>query len=572
MRYPVLFFVMAVGAAALAACGDSSAPEPRATPAPDALREHSKLFEKEVVEVTDGVHVAVGFGLANSIMLEGDDGIIIVDTMETVAEGEAVLAAFREITDKPIAAIIYTHNHADHVFGARAFAAPGEVPVYAHQSTGYYINRVVNQIRPIITTRSMRMFGHHLPEGERINDGIGPHLGVSEESTLFALPPDRTVDERLETTIAGIKLELVHAPGETEDQLFVWLPEKKVVLSGDNIYQTFPNLYTIRGTYYRDVQKWAASLDKIRALDAEFLVPSHTRPLIGRERIHDTLTDYRDAIQYVHDQTLRHMNKGLTPDQIVERVQLPPHLAESPWLQEFYGKVSWSVRSVFDGYLGWFDGNPSTLQPLPGEQQARHMAELAGGEQALADKARAALEQGDAQWALSLSDHLRALRPDDDAVNQLRAEALRRLGEVEANPNARNYYFTAAREEADGLNPGFRTEPPEGFLDTLPIDNFLAAMPAFLKAEDTLDVHEKLGFQFADSDRRFTLEIRRGVAQVRPGLAEDTVAVLHTREPVWKAIAAGNRSAVTALAGDDLDIDGDKITALRLLGYFEKVD
>ena len=360
MRYPVLFFVMAVGAAALAACGDSSAPEPRATPAPDALREHSKLFEKEVVEVTDGVHVAVGFGLANSIMLEGDEGIIIVDTMETVAEGEAVLAAFREITDKPIAAIIYTHNHADHVFGARAFAAPGEVPVYAHQSTGYYINRVVNQIRPIITTRSMRMFGHHLPEGERINDGIGPHLGVSEESTLFALPPDHTVDERLETTIAGIKLELVHAPGETEDQLFVWLPEKKVVLSGDNIYQTFPNLYTIRGTYYRDVQKWAASLDKIRALDAEFLVPSHTRPLSGRERIHDTLTDYRDAIQYVHDQTLRHMNKGLTPDQIVERVQLPPHLAESLWLQEFYGKVSWSVRSVFDGYLGWFDGNPTT--------------------------------------------------------------------------------------------------------------------------------------------------------------------------------------------------------------------
>ena len=90
------------------------------------------------------------------------------------------------------------------------------------------------------------------------------------------------MDERLETTIAGIKLELVHAPGETEDQLFVWLPEKKVVLSGDNIYQTFPNLYTIRGTYYRDVQKWAASLDKIRALDAEFLVPSHTRPLSGR--------------------------------------------------------------------------------------------------------------------------------------------------------------------------------------------------------------------------------------------------------------------------------------------------
>ena len=154
MRYPVLLFVMAVGAAALAACGDSSAPEPRATPAPDALREHSKLFEKEVVEVTDGVHVAGGFGLANSIMLEGDDGIIIVDTMESADEARTVLAEFRKITDKPVKAIIYTHNHTDHVFGAAGFAEGKDIPVYAHESTSYYINRVVNQIRPIITARS----------------------------------------------------------------------------------------------------------------------------------------------------------------------------------------------------------------------------------------------------------------------------------------------------------------------------------------------------------------------------------------------------------------------------------
>ena len=572
MRYPVLLFVMAVGAAALAACGDSSAPEPRATPAPDALREHSKLFEKEVVEVTDGVHVAVGFGLANSIMLEGDDGIIIVDTMETVAEGEAVLAAFREITDKPIAAIIYTHNHADHVFGARAFAAPGEVPVYAHQSTGYYINRVVNQIRPIITTRSMRMFGHHLPEGERINDGIGPHLGVSEESTLFALPPDHTVDERLETTIAGIKLELVHAPGETEDQLFVWLPEKKVVLSGDNIYQTFPNLYTIRGTYYRDVQKWAASLDKIRALDAEFLVPSHTRPVHGQDKVAELLTDYSDAINFVHDQTLRYMNLGLTPDQIVEKVQLPEHLASNPWLQEFYGKVSWSVRSVFDGYLGWFSGNPSELQPLAEPEEARRMATLAGGNDALLESAQKALNDSDAQWALDLSDHLMILMPDNDTVKTLRADALRQLGEKEANPNARNYYFTVAREVQDGLKPGFRTQMSEDFLATLPIENFLHAMPALLKAEETLEENIALGYAFRDSNKQFTLRIRRGVAKVHDGIDDDVVATLDTTEATWKAIAAGIQNPATALAGDDLDIDGSTLSAMKVLGYFEKID
>ncbi|ASK35928.1 MBL fold metallo-hydrolase [Alcanivorax sp. N3-2A] len=567
MRYLFVFLAFMI-----AGCGDQTdtgAPKPLA---PDALREHSQEFKKGVVRVTDGVYVAIGYGLANSIMLEGDDGIIIVDTMETVEEGRQVLAEFRNITDKPVAAIIYTHNHTDHVFGARAFAEPGAVPVYAHSSTSYYINRVVNQIRPIITARSMRMFGHHLPDGELINDGIGPKLGVNEDSTLFALPPDHTFDDRMEVTIAGVRLQLVHAPGETEDQLFVWLPDKKVLLSGDNLYRAFPNLYTIRGTYYRDVQKWIHSLDLMRALDAEYMVPSHTRPLSGHEHIERTLTDYRDAIQFVHDQTLRYMNQGLTPDQIVERVHLPAHLANNPWLQEFYGKVSWSVRSVFEGYLGWFDGNPSTLQPLPELQQARNLAELAGGADALLDKARAALDEGRAQWALSLSDALLLLKPDQQAVKDLRASALRTLATAEANPPARNYYFTAAREVADGLKPGFRTHPPEGFLATLPVGNFLRAMPAFLKAEETLDVHQKLGFHFRDSNRDFTLEIRRGVAVVLDGLAADTVAVIDTTEPTWKAIAAGERNAAAALAGDDLDIRGGKLDALRILGYFEKVE
>ncbi|MED5430984.1 MAG: alkyl/aryl-sulfatase, partial [Pseudomonadota bacterium] len=245
MRY--LFVVFA---ALLAACGEEPLPTSTTQLAPEALKAHSDLFRKGVEKVTDGVYVAIGYGLANSIMLEGDDGIIIVDTMETEEEAREVLAAFRTLTDKPVKAIIYTHNHTDHVFGAAAFAEGNDIPVYAHESTSYYINRVVNQIRPIITARSMRMFGNHLPHGEHINDGIGPHLGITPDSQLYALPPTHTFKDSLSVNIAGLQIELVHAPGETEDQLFVWLPEKRTVLTGDNIYQTFPNLYTIRGTYY----------------------------------------------------------------------------------------------------------------------------------------------------------------------------------------------------------------------------------------------------------------------------------------------------------------------------------
>ena len=567
MRY--LFVVFA---ALLAACGEEPLPTSTTQLAPEALKAHSDLFRKGVEKVTEGVYVAIGYGLANSIMLEGDDGIIIVDTMETEEEAREVLAAFRTLTDKPVKAIIYTHNHTDHVFGAAAFAEGNDIPVYAHESTSYYINRVVNQIRPIITARSMRMFGNHLPHGEHINDGIGPHLGITPDSQLYALPPTHTFKDSLSVNIAGLQIELVHAPGETEDQLFVWLPEKRTVLTGDNIYQTFPNLYTIRGTYYRDVKQWANSLDTIRELGAEHLVPSHTRPVHGADKVAQLLTDYSDAINFVHDQTLRYMNLGLTPDQIVEKVHLPEHLASNPWLQEFYGKVSWSVRSVFDGYLGWFSGNPSELQPLAEEEEARRMAELAGGRDALLDKARQALANQDAQWALDLSDHLMLLKPDDNVVKTLRADALRQLGEKEANPNARNYYFTVAREVADGLNPAFRTQMSEDFLATLPIENFLQAMPALLKAEDTLDENVALGYAFRDSNKQFTLRIRRGVAKVHTGIDDDVVATLDTTEATWKAIAAGIQNPATALAGEALDIDGSTLSAMKVLGYFEKID
>ncbi len=567
MRYLIISMLLA-----LAACSEKHTETSLPAPTPDVLEKHSEVFRKGVEKVTDGVYVAIGYGLANAIMLEGDDGIVIVDAMETVEEARTVMAEFRNITDKPVKAIIYTHNHTDHVFGAAGIAEGEDVPVYAHESTSYYINRVVNQIRPIISARSMRMFGTHLPQGERINDGIGPHLGVSPDSHMFALPPTHTFQDQLSVTIAGMDIELVHAPGETEDQLFVWLPQKQVVLTGDNIYQAFPNLYTIRGTYYRDVKQWANTLDRIRALNAEYLVPSHTRPVQGKAAVAQLLTDYSDAINYVHDQTLRYMNKGLTPDQIVERVQLPAHLASNPWLQEFYGKVSWSVRAVFDGYLGWFSGNPSDLQPLADHEEAQRMAALAGGADTLLKQAEAALANDDYQWALSLSDHLQLLLPEDSRVANLRAAALRELASREANPNARNYYFTVAREVADGLNPAFRPHMDRDALNTLPIENFLHAMPALLKSEDVIDENSALAFDFRDSGKQFTLRIRRGVAKVETGAVPDAVGTIVTTEPVWKAIAAGLDNPAAALAGDGMDIDGSTLAVLGMLRHFETIE
>ena len=325
------------------------------------LEAHTSEFEKGVIEVTDGVHVAIGFGLANSILIEGDDGVIIVDTMESPAAAEAVKAEFDKITAKPVRAIIYTHNHYDHVYGARVFAGDDNPDVYAHETFMPLVGQRSNVLQPAIFARSARQFGIPLPPSAFPNAGIGTRLVLSGGALANFMPPDKTFSDEHNFEVAGVKIKLVHAVGETDDQIYVWLPDKRTLLPADNFYKAFPNLYAIRGTPYRDVREWAASLDKMLAEKPEHLVPSHTRPISGADRVEETLTDYRDAIQSVFDQTIDGMNEGLTPDQLVETVKLPAPLAEKPYLQEYYGTVAWSVRSIFTGYLGWFDGNATNL-------------------------------------------------------------------------------------------------------------------------------------------------------------------------------------------------------------------
>ena len=412
----------------------------------DKLAAHTNEFRKELIEVTDGVYVAVGYALANSILIVGEDGVIIVDTTESQTAAREVKALFDTITSKPVKAIIYTHNHTDHISGAKIFAGDDTPVIYSHETTMRYVDRIYNLILPIILTRSTRQVGITLPADELLNDGIGPRLRLDGAIGAGFLPPTKTFADTMDIEVAGVKMTLVHAPGETDDQLFVWLPDKKTLLPGDNFYKAFPNLYAIRGTKYRDVLKWADSLDKMLQYDIEYLVPSHTRPIRGQARIASLLTDYRDAIRFVHDETIAGINKGLTPDELVETVKLPTRLAENPYLVEYYGTVAWSVRNIYGGYLGWFDGNATNLFPMSTRDRAERVAELAGGAEALLEKLREAVETGDHQWAAELADLVIALEPDAAEPKRLKADALTALGEGQISANGRNYYLTRAQQ------------------------------------------------------------------------------------------------------------------------------
>lgn len=554
-------------------CSDSSLDAPPLTVnSPATLSNHTQEFKKEVIKVTDGVWVAVGFGLANSIMLEGDEGLVIVDTMETLEEAKAVKQAFRAISSKPIKAIIYTHNHADHVFGSSAFTEGAPVDVYAHETTSYYLDRVVNVIRPIVSVRGARMFGSHLDGAALENAGIGPHLGMGPDSTLDALRPTKIFRDTLTTTIAGLNIELVHAPGETNDQLFVWLPEKRVLLPGDNIYKTFPNLYTIRGTSNRDVLAWAKSIDKMRRLKPAFLVPSHTRPLQGEAFIDETLTDYRDAIQFVHDQTVYWMNRGLTPDEIVEKVTLPQHLKTSPFLQEFYGQVDWSVRSVFTGYLGWFDGNPSTLNPLSPQQKAEKMLALAGGKNNLLKQANEAFENNELQWSLELTDYLIRIGSDNENIISLRRKVLTEIGQQQSNPNARHYYLTRALELGNEFTAGVPVKPLKSMVHGLPLDGIFQSMAVNLNVEKASDLKQIVNFDFPDTKERYSLSLRNGVLEVADYLQPKADITVSMSSYVWKEIVANIRNPLAAFALGDVSIEGSKLDLVHFLELVKAPD
>jgi alkyl sulfatase BDS1-like metallo-beta-lactamase superfamily hydrolase len=410
------------------------------------LEQQGQQFSREIIDLGQGVYMALGYDGSNVGMIVGQDGVIIVDTLRTVEGAEAAWAEFRKITDKPVKAIIYTHGHGDHIGGAAVFAGDDRPAIYARANFSPEVQDP-SPVNGAAVRRGTRQFGRNLTPPDMVNRGIAPGQLPSRGPGQGFLPPTVQFEgDRWEGTIAGVRVQLVAAPGETEDQLYVWLPDLKVLFSGDNFYNAFPNLYAIRGTPYRDVQEWAASTAAMATLGAEVLIPGHTRPLRGKDTIARTLSTYSQGIQSIFDQTIAGINQGLTPDQLVERVKLPPELAQEPHLTEFYGAVPWGVRSIFQGYLGWFDGNATNLFPLAPAAEAQRWADLVGAEELLA-ALREAIDQGDYQWGLELADRLIALGDTQaTAAKTLKIQALRALAEQQINAPARNYYLSVAKE------------------------------------------------------------------------------------------------------------------------------
>jgi uncharacterized sulfatase len=413
-----------------------------------ALISKAGNFKESFTQVAPKVWSAVGFSESNVHIIEGNEGLVVIDTTDSISAAKAVLTQVRGVTQKPVRTVIYTHGYGDHIGGASVFA-DAQTEILASESFRPEIappQAPSNQPTPSAARarRARRILGADLPPREQMSFGFGPANTNAANIGRGYLPPTRTIGtDGAVLDQDGLRLEIHSAPGNTTDNIIVWHPEARTLFCGDIYYDAFPKLASIRGSGTRDFELWARSLDDLITFGAEALAPGHTAPVMGAERVRDVLSDYRDAIRHIILATVEGLNAGRSVEELAHTIALPKALASKPHLQEVHGRVDWAVRAYAQGTLGWFDGNPTNLSPLAPKDEAERMIALAGGPRAVMI---AAEEADDPQWAMQLCDRLILAGYNVPEARALKYACLRVLGEGEANAIARNYYLSCALE------------------------------------------------------------------------------------------------------------------------------
>ncbi|MFT7621941.1 MAG: alkyl sulfatase BDS1-like metallo-beta-lactamase superfamily hydrolase [Myxococcota bacterium] len=551
---------------------DVAEPEPD-PPSEDGLAEHcaSAIGAPRVEEVAEGLFVAIGYDLANTILLVTPAGNVVIDVSSSPIRATQVRDALHEVAPGPTLAIIYTHSHADHIGGASVWAEEG-TQIWATDAFLPHLIKQYGQFREAETRRAQLQFGQDVSLEELPCSALGKRIDIDASLETGVLSPTHTFSGEQTLEFGGVTVELVEAHGETHDQLFVYVPSLEALMPGDNYYETFPNLYTIRGTSPRPVDQWIASLDAMRRRDAELLVPSHTHPVIGRAAVREVLTDYRDGIQWVRDEVVRGANALESIESMAERIALPEHLESKPWLQPLYGQVDWSVRAIYTNALGWFDARPDQLYP-PKTLAAREIA-LMGGAEAVLEAAGTAVAEGDPRWAAHLLGKLRDSGAADASVLTPRlAEAYRAVAAQTDNSNGRGYLLEAALLLTEGDKPTAVPVLKEAFVDAIPIEVFFDVLPGRLKVDSAREVHESARFEFTDTTDVFTVTVRFGVAEiVRGEPLPDTpaaIAVFTTDTGTWRRLALGLKDQIAAV-GDGTLVLSDLVAAVTFMDRFNR--
>jgi alkyl sulfatase BDS1-like metallo-beta-lactamase superfamily hydrolase len=535
-------------------------------------------------EVVPGVYQVRGFDISNMSLIETATGVVVVDPLISVETAAAALALYRKHRGaRPVVAVMYTHSHVDHFGGVRgvieeAEVAAGRVAVIAPE--GFLEHAVSENLfaGPAMGRRAGYMYGALLPKGPRgqVDAGIGK--GTSLGTLSLIAPTDlirNTGDERL---IDGVRFVFQLAPGtEAPAEMHFHLPHAKALHLSENTNATLHNLYTLRGAQVRDAKAWAYYLRealKLHGDDSEVLFSGHFWPRWGRDAIDLHVNLQADVYQYIHDQTLRLANHGLTMNEIAEQLELPDELGLAWCNRGYYGTVSHNAKAVYQRYLGFFDGNPAHLQPHPPEESGRRYVEFMGGADAVVDKARASFEAGDYRWVAEVLSHVVFALPSHVAARALAADALEQLGYQSESSVWRNFYLSGAQEMREGVpkRPTRRGFAPDMAAAMTPA-MFFDFMAARLNGPKAAGRRIDLAFDFTDTGERFAVSVRRAVLVATPGAgAVAPQATFSMARRVLYGVAAGAVDGAEAIAQGKLLIDGDA-TALRdFMALFDTFD
>ena len=558
--------------------GAEAAPE---TVNPSLWRHVRLLARAGLFRVSDRVYQVRGFDISNMTLIVGDTGLIVIDPLTSREAAAAALElARRTLGERPVRAVIYTHSHADHFGGAggvvdAADVAAGRVQIIA--PAGFMEHAVSENVIAgnAMGRRAQFQFGAGLtpgPEGQ-MSSGIGLALSVG---TITLIPPTHTITRTGETlSIDGVRIEFQLTPGtEAPAEMNFFFPDLGVLCLAENANAMMHNVLTPRGALVRDAKAWADYLTEALRLygdRTEIMVTSHAWPRFGGARVRDFVASHRDAYKYLHDQTVRRMNAGYTDREIAEQVRLPEALASRWFNRGYYGTMMHNSRAVYQRYMGWYDGNPANLNPLPPEEEAARFVRAMGGAERVLAEGQRAFDEGDYRWAARVLNHLVFAAPDNSAARQLLARTHRQMAYQAESAIWRNMYLVAANElEGRAVGRSASVQSAD-LVAATPTGDILDLLAVRLNPERLGARSYAFNLVFPERSERFAVTIRNGVlVHERDVTLADAPTITAARPVFLQAMATGTMTR--AVLSGTVRVSGNRRSLAGLGDVFDTPD
>ena len=545
-----------------------------------SLWRHARLLTRAgLFRVTDRIYQVRGFDVSTMTVIVGDTGIILVDPLTTMETARAALTlARRTLGDKPVRAVIYTHSHADHFGGVRGVVEQGDVDAGRVQiiaPDGFLEHAVGENViaGPAMSRRATFQFGANLapgPQGQ-MTSGIGPATPVG---TITLIAPTKSITHTGETvTIDGVQIVFQYTPGtEAPSEMNFYLPQFRALCLSENANVSMHNVLTPRGALVRDSKAWADYLTqslRLYGASSDVMFTSHGWPRWGNDRVTDFIASHRDAYKFLHDQSVRLMNQGFTGQEIAERLVLPDALARRWFNRGYYGTMSFNAKAVYQRYMGWYDGNPAHLNPLPPEEAGRHYVAAMGGARKVLAEGRRAMAAGEYRWAAEVLDRLVFAEPGNIAAKELLAAADVQMGYQAESAIWRNMYLSAAKELREGVTARPLQTGSIDFIRNTPTEMVLDLLAVRLDPARAGAQTMKIALVFPERSERHLVTIRNGVLVHETNVPDQADATVTMPRALFLQ-ALLNPGAPPSMEG--VRVEGDTTLMARFVTLFDAPD